>query len=416
MRVWISIAAALLIALAAAGCDRSRNLGPLSPRLPAASGEARAGDVPTGQISPVYAADAPIARTRDSAPPPPPAAPASLPGRETKYEARLDGVKLPVAAERPPVMAPSDDGAPRLVDTVLAEVNDEVITREDILGPLRPQMEQWRREFSADAFESRCRQVVDMKLREAISHRLVVQAAKTNLTDEQKKEVEAVLGQNVKDMASEAGSTHSLEVKMKSQGSTIEAEKNRQRERMLIQRYLREKIAPAVHVTHGELLGYYDKVKAERYQRPMQVRLALIMIKKSESATPEQARTLALAVYERARSGEDFGRLAQRYSHDPMAGKGGDWGNVTQGSFRVMAVDDALFRLAAGEIGPFIETNDAFYVVKAAERHEARTVPFTEVQNDLEDELKDKKFNDLVSKYIQQLYEQSYVRVMMENL
>ena len=416
MRVWVSITVALLAALAAAGCDRSRNLGPFSPRLPAPSGEARAGDVPGGAISPVYAADAPIARTRDSAPAPAPATPASRPGRETKYEARLDGVKLPVAAERPPVMEPTEGGAPRLVDTVLAEINDEVITREDILGPLRPQMEQWRRELSADAFESRCRQVIEMKLREAISHRLVVQAAKANLTDEQKKEVEAVLGQNVKDMASEAGSTHSLEEKMKSQGSTIEVEKTRQRERMIVQRYLREKIAPAVHVTHGELLAYYERVKAERYQQPLQARLSLIVIKKSESATPEQARTLALAAYERAKGGEDFGRLAQRYSHDPMAEKGGDWGLLTQGSFRIRAVDDALFGLAAGEIGPFIETDEAFYLLKAAERREARTVPFTEVQNDLEDELKDRKFNDLVSKYIQQLYEQSYVRVMMENI
>jgi parvulin-like peptidyl-prolyl isomerase len=89
---------------------------------------------------------------------------------------------------------------------------------------------------------------------------------------------------------------------------------------------------------------------------------------------------------------------------------------VTQGAFGVRAVNDMLFALGRGGIAPLVETVDAFYVVKAEDRQDGRTVPFTEVQAEMEDEIRDAKYNQTVSRYIQDLYGKSYVRVRRENL
>jgi hypothetical protein len=43
-------------------------------------------------------------------------------------------------------------------------------------------------------------------------------------------------------------------------------------------------------------------------------------------------------------------------------------------------------------------------------------VPFTEVQADLEDEIRDRKYNEQVSRHVQGLYEKAYVRIMLDNL
>jgi parvulin-like peptidyl-prolyl isomerase len=125
---------------------------------------------------------------------------------------------------------------------------------------------------------------------------------------------------------------------------------------------------------------------------------------------------VARAALERARAGEDFAKLAERYSEDPMRDKGGDWGLLGRGSFRTKAVDDVLFTLKGGEVGPIVETDDAFYIIKALERHEARTVPFIEVQADLEDEMREQKYKEQVGTHIQGLYERAYVRIMESNL
>jgi len=417
MKAAVVILVAILVAVVAAGCDQARKDLGLPPRSDAAPAPAPAtgAGVVTEEANPVP--PAPVARTRDGEATRPPAPGMGL-ADGSRLEARLDGVGLPTPRNRPPLMADSegDGGSPRLVNAVLAQVNGEVITREDILGPLRPQMKQWRREYSTDAFESRVRQVVDMKLRQAISQRLVVQEAKASLSDKEKEEIEAALAAGVKDMTAREGSLSQLEAKARAEGFTVEELKTKDRERMLVQRFLRDRIAPRVHITHSELLNYYNQVCKERYVVPAKVHLALILIRKCDSATPEQAKALAEAVHSRAAGGEDFARLAERYSRDPMASKGGDWGLISRGAFRIKEVDDVLFGLQASEVGPLVETEEAYYIVKALARQEGRTVPFTEVQATLEDEIRDRKYNEMVAKYIQELYERSYVRVMLDNL
>jgi len=417
-QVLLSLAAGLGLALAS-GCgnpDAAR--GPLTPVLTTPpGGYPLEGELPGGQIVPVSPEAMPVAQPRRTSLPeaePPPVAVASA--RDTDPASAYEPAPPP-AARSPVVAAGSADiVSPRLVDAVLAEVNGEVITREDILGPMRPQMAEWRREMSAEAFDSRCRYQVDLRLRQAISERLVLQEAKASLTDPEKEELEARLDQSEKDMASEAGSRHALEGQLKGQGSSMAQEREKQRDRFLIQRLLRQKVAPDIQVTHSDLLNLYNQVRAERYEQPERVHLALILIQKGDSATEDQARALAQAVHQRAASGEDFAKLAAQFSHDPMAAKGGDWGLVTRGAFRIKEVNDVLFALKGGEVGPLIETPQVFYIIKALQRQDARTVPFTEVQAKLEDEVRQAKFNEAVSNYIQQLYERSYVRVMMDNL
>ena len=416
-RSWILL---LLAAALAAGCNGEKSaLGPLSPRMAAPSAPSgNANDVPASEISPARAADAPVAKIRESQAPAPPAPRPMRPGEDgSKFDPKIDEVNLPLKTTRPPVLTPANEGdSPRLVNTVLAEVNGEVITREDILGPLRPQMEQWRKTLTPSAFESQCRTVVEMKLREAVVTRLVVQEAKARLTEEERKRVEKVIEETVKNMVSEAGSMQALEERLAKKGSSVEKEKQRETDRLMVHQYIREKVAPTVHVTHSELLEYYNRVRAERFEEPERMRLALIVIKKSKSASVENARAVAQAAHERAVAGEDFARLAERYSEDPMRDKGGDWGLLGRGAFRVKEVDTVLFSLQAGQVGPIVEAADAFYIIKALERHEARTVPFVEVQAALEDEIRDEKFNDQYKTNIQGLYERAYVRIMENNL
>jgi len=415
-RVWV-VPAVGLLALVAAGCGRGgRDLGPLTPQAAAAGPFDTGGGAAAEEVNPVRAAQAATGKT--AAELAKPTGKLTEPDRDAEYEARLQDVALPLPKERPPVLADADGGggSPVLVNTVLAEVNGEVITREDILGPIRPQMATWRKEYSPEAFESRCRQVISMKLREEISRRLVVQEAEAELSEQEKEQIDTTLGQILKNLAAEAGSALLLEEKLRREGSSLREERQRRREQLMVQQYLRRKISPTVHITHSELLNCYRRVCAERYVQPTRVRLGLITIRKSESPDVAQARALAEAVYQRAAKGEGFTRLARRYSHGPMASQGGDWGFVTKGSFRIKAVDEVLFALETDQVGPLVETDEAFYIVKALARQEGRTVPFTEVQDELEDEIRDRKYNETVNKYIQDLYKRGYVRVMMENI
>ena len=408
MRYWIMFAA--LAAVAATGCGRkdTRPAGPITTRVTEANGRFVSAEpsAVSEDVNPVVGA----ATVR-----PPAGAPSPKPSNGHGYSARLDEVPLPVPG-RVPVLGPGTVENPRLVDAILAKVNDEVITREQILGPLRPEIAKWRTELPPEEFDRRVRQVVDLRLREEISARLVIQEANRRLSEQDKAQVDAMVGEIRKNRVSQAGSEALLEEKLKSEGRTVEEEMQRERERLLIQRFLRDQISPKVHVTHSDLVAYYDQVRQERYVMPTRVHMRLIVIKKSEFPDPAQALAQAQMVGGRAKAGEDFARLAKKYSQGVMAGSGGDWGYVTQGAFKVKGVDDILFSLQSGEVGPLLETEDGFYIIKAEQREAGRVVPFTEVQEDLDREVRDKQYNQIVSKYIQDLFEHSYVQVMTENL
>jgi parvulin-like peptidyl-prolyl isomerase len=413
--------AILIVAAAVAGCRGragDRPFGTLTPAAVARSDYDTGAGGAKDEMNPVQVAQPASEGRRPDLQEP--TGTLTRPDEDARYEARLGGVGLPAIADTDPLVVDAGTGAGGdslvLVNTVLAEVNGEVITREDILGPLRPQMRAWRKEYSDEAFRERCRQVISMRLREEISRRLVVQEAEAELSEQEKEQVDQTLGSMLKDLTAEAGSALLLEEKLKERGSTVEEHRQEQRRRLLVQRYLHKKIGPKIHITHSELLGYYNEVRPERYEKPTRVRLGLIVIRKADSPAPEDARAIADAVRSRAAGSEDFARLARRYSRGTMADKGGDWGFIGQGSFRVKAVDEVLFGLDAGEVGPVVEASDAFYVVKALEREDGRTVPFTEVQDELERELRDRKFNEKVDKYIQSLYERGYVRVMTDNM
>ena len=401
MQRWLYVIGLTVLAV---GCGRKqeRPLGPLTPE-----------SVKTGGAYGVTGEETSPAQVPPGVPPP--AAREAEPAGGPAYEARLSEVPLPVAS-RVPVFASDDADDTRLVDAILAQVNEEVITRQDILGPLRPQIRRWRKDLPKDEFEQRYRSVVESRLREEISARLVIQEARRRLSEQEKEQIEATLGQILKNLTSEAGSRLLLEERLRLEGKTVEQEIERQRERLLVQRYLRDRIGPGIHVTHSELLAYYDQVRPQRFQTPTEVRMRLIMIRKSDFPDLGAARHHAEVVAGRVRAGEDFAKLARQYSHDAMAKQGGDWGYVTKGAFRVQAVDQVLFGLKAGEVGPIVETPEALYLVKAEDRREARVVPFTEVQDQLDGEVRDRKYNAMVSRYIQELFDRAYVQVMAENL
>jgi foldase protein PrsA len=80
----------------------------------------------------------------------------------------------------------------------------------------------------------------------------------------------------------------------------------------------------------------------------------------------------------RARRGEDFARLARANSDDPLSrGAGGNLGTFARGA-HTTAFDDAVFRAPVGLVGPVVQTEYGFHVVKVARRTRARERTFSE--------------------------------------
>ena len=156
-----------------------------------------------------------------------------------------------------------------------------------------------------------------------------------------------------------------------------------------------EALAAAVSISEQQLREYYES-NAERYSTEGRRRARHILIEAGADEAAAEAK--ARAAYDRARAGEDFGKLAQDLSADAgTASAGGDLGWAQRADF-VGAFGDAVWDMQPGEIRGPVRSEFGFHVIRLEEVETGSTRSFEEVKSQLEPELRraevEKRFGD----------------------
>ena len=156
-----------------------------------------------------------------------------------------------------------------------------------------------------------------------------------------------------------------------------------------------EALASAAAITESQMREFYQDNK-DRYSTPgrRHARHVLIAIKDDEAAAAAKAKK----AYERARAGEDFGKLAKELSDDAgSAAAGGDLGWGLRGDY-VTAFGDAVWAMKPGEISQPVRSEFGFHVIKLEGAENDSTRPFEEVRSQIESEMQraevEKAFGD----------------------
>ncbi len=144
-----------------------------------------------------------------------------------------------------------------------------------------------------------------------------------------------------------------------------------------------------VEISPDEIREEYEYSRDE-YQVPKRTKVSHILVKaegdNGEKAT-EEARKRAEQILEEVERGDDFAALARKYSEDPDSAKeGGSIGWVRKGE-NVPEFAEVAFSLEKGEIGPLIQSQDGFHIVKVDDVEEERVKSLEEVQGTIRAEL-----------------------------
>lgn len=201
-----------------------------------------------------------------------------------------------------------------------------------------------------------------------------------------------------------------LERELARLGSSLADARRTFNEKVIASEWIRSKVKVNEEVSPEEMLEYYRAHLAD-YDYPTQARWEELMVRKNRfNDTAEAYAALARMgneVWERGTAkqvaGAAFAEVAKAKSDGFTAKDGGvhDW--TTQGALKWAAIDRALFSLEVGQMSPILESDDGFHIVRVLERKEAGRRPFTEVQGDIRDSLKEERFEAGVKKYLDTL-------------
>ena len=313
-------------------------------------------------------------------------------------------------------------GATEVIAASGLQVNDRVITVEEILHKLRGDLSELGAKSTENIFRHRAQEMIGKKVRNEIGELLVLAEASKRLTESQNKWIDNEVDQTRRELLAEAGGSRSrLDAMLGREGTNLDKLLQEHRQQLQIKTYLRTKFISAVTVNRRMLWNYYQRHLSE-FSSPKQVQMQIIAVpfaaflpagaaatKLERSAAAKQAGQQIQQAAKAIASGEEFGEVAKRLSRGIKANRGGVWPMMAAGSFRETKVEQVAFELAQGQVSDVIETNTGYYIVKAKAIQPGQVVSFEQAQVKIDDILRQRQYAKLTNEYFDRLLEDATI-------
>jgi len=291
------------------------------------------------------------------------------------------------------------------VNKVVAVVNDEVITQQDLDQLLAVLYAQYSQEYKGDELLQKMEDVKKDILNQVIEDKLVLSRAKELGIKVADAEIDERLDYVRKGFPTEEEFYKTLET----QGITIANLKDRYTDQLMMKKLVDYEVKSKISVLPSETSNYYEK-HGDQFMEKAQYRVKNILIKAKDEAAFELARIEMDNIYNKLKAGEDFDALAKQYSQGPNADKGGDIGYIEKGQM-LETLDNAIFKLKSGEISEPVKSEIGYHLFKVEDIKYGKPTGLEEAQKDIEMTLFQDKFKVMVSEWLSNLKKKAYISI-----
>ena len=303
----------------------------------------------------------------------------SRPARNEVVASETAGSEVPIDASPEPEATaveplPADDARPipDQLPAVVAYVNGEAISRDDLetaVGELEARAGQ---PVPAEQRDGVIRGVLD----QLINYRLLLQESLSRKVTVTEAAIDARMAEIRAQFPSEEAFAQTLALRQ----MTPETLRTDARQGMQVDAMLVAELA-ATPATPEQVTQFYEQNPAE-FQEGERVRASHILIgfpQNADAAAKEQARVRAAAILSEVDAGNDFAALAKQYSEDPGSGaNGGDLGYFERGQM-VGPFEQVAFSLAPDQTSDLVESPFGYHIIRVIDTQAARTIPLAEV-------------------------------------
>jgi peptidyl-prolyl cis-trans isomerase SurA len=306
----------------------------------------------------------------------------------------------------------STSGEGKVVEEIIARVNNEIITSSELTKARTAAAEEAQQDCNGKCTPDQLQVAVEDRqkyaLRDLIDQSLLAQRGKDmgiNVEADVVKQLDTIRVQNkLKDL-------DDLEKAVTHEGMNWDDFKNNIRNKLLTQEVIRREVGSHITIGQEDAKKYYEEHKND-YVKPDEVALRAIELStegKDEAGIAEQKKK-AQDLLKRINDGEDFAVLAKRFSDGSTAQQGGYLGVYKRGELS-KELEDKVFTMKKNQLTDVIETKQGFLILQVLERYEAGVQPFEKVEPDIMDHLYSERMEPALRDYLKTLREQSYVVV-----
>ena len=293
-------------------------------------------------------------------------------------------------------------------NSIVAEVNDKIITRQMVTDAMRREAELLRRQYARQPqlFGQKYTQLQADTLEALIRRELVLR----EYQEKGYKLPESIIEQRIQeDIRAEYGNRVTLIKSLQISDTTYEEFARFQREK-IIQMVMRGQfISKANIVISPRQIEEYYVANKNAFRSGVEIRLRIIFLDAKKHGGAKDTRKLADEIHRVLQTGDSFAGVASVYS-DQNRATGGLRPEWIQRGVLAPALEKAAFVLGQGQVSPVVTTPQGCFILRCEEMSQAKLKSLAEVRGQIEQTLLETEQQAREDKWFERLKRKSHVR------
>lgn len=302
------------------------------------------------------------------------------------------------------LFVPISYSSAEVVERILAVVNDEIVTEQDLQISMVPVVAQFRTTYTGAELEERIKAARRDFLVKVIEDKLILSEAKRKKVIVEDAEVDEMMA----DVRNKFPGREEYMKAIDDQGLTEKKLWNRFRDQLMTQKLVTYEVKSKVSASPGEVSDYYKAHQSE-FAQGDRIQLQHILIRVG-SRTEEEAQNFAESLAAQLEQGKPFEELAKAYSEGGEAKEGGQMGWIEKGQL-MGEIDEKVFALSIGQTTPPIKSSLGYHLFKATDRQAFSQKPLAEVRGSIQDTLFKAKLRERLEAWITSLKKNAYIAI-----
>lgn len=294
--------------------------------------------------------------------------------------------------------------ASEVVERILAVVNDEVVTEQDLQYVMAPVIAQYRTSYTGVEFERKASEARQEFLAKVIDDKLILSEAKRKQVIVDDAEVDEMMT----DVRNKFPNRETFLGAIEEQGLTEKKLWNRFHDQIMTQKLVAFEVKSKISVSPGEVSEYY-KAHMDEFQQGDRVNLRQILIRVG-ARSDEDARAFTEELSQKLKNGASFEETAKSFSDGAEAKEGGNMGWMERGQF-VGEIDEKVFALKDGEVTSPIKSTLGYHLFMVVERQKSSVKPIADVREDIQDKIFKDKMRARLGAWIDGLKKNAYISI-----